>query len=479
MFKQSKRRTAGRKNFDITYLGDSTIESYIESCYNNSKLSLYLKPPIGEITLEEFEIWAIDRIKILNEIESYISRSKTFKEIESIILPLINKLLPLNNFKDKLKDYYSHFILKLCFSRSKELRDKFVKIETILFKLRFNSLIIKEQIEFIKNLNLPWIYIDQLEKNSLNNNLLNSITPSLIFQLNLIDEQSRNKFFANEQFIKIPFELIPELLSTRSIYLSKGFAYIPQFQQLNLLALEFANSLKNSLISTSHSFPSLDEDDRLLPILNHLSQGNQFLSNGLEFLSNDSNENDINAISIKSLEITSNFPLCSTNLLDGLISTHHLKYLGRQQFGLFLKGLGLSLEESLKFWANEFTKSIGLDKFEKEYKYNIRHSYGLEGSKINYKPWDCRTILMKSRPNKGEYHGCPYRDFSKDQLKLKLSNMGLNENEILTVLDINSKGDYTNSCTKVLEFKTKGEVMDHITHPNLYFERMRSFSQKN
>lgn len=37
------------------------------------------------------------------------------------------------------------------------------------------------------------------------------------------------------------------------------------------------------------------------------------------------------------------------------------------------------------FWRKAF-KLITDDKFNKEYKYNIRHGYGLEGSRKNYSP---------------------------------------------------------------------------------------------
>jgi len=49
-------------------------------------------------------------------------------------------------------------------------------------------------------------------------------------------------------------------------------------------------------------------------------------------------------------------PLCMQHLHQKLKENHHLRHGGRMQYGLFLKGIGLSLEDALRFWQNEFTK---------------------------------------------------------------------------------------------------------------------------
>ncbi|CCH47112.1 DNA primase large subunit [Wickerhamomyces ciferrii] len=470
MFRSSKRRTAGRKNFEQSNIVHD--DSYISKLYS-SKLTFYQLPPQGEITLDQFEIWAIDRIKVLNEIESQIVRNKSYKDIESSILPLLQQQLPLNSSnpeklkQDRQKDYYSHFILRLCFARSKELRDKFIKNETILLKIRFQQLSQKDQQSFVKSLNLPWDFITQDEKSKISDQLFKSIAPSLQYQLQLNDEHSKKQFFDNENFIKLPFEHVIDLVSSRSIYLYKGYGYIPQFQQLKLITNEYEKHLMDSLLTTAHAFPSLDEDDRLLPILQHLST-NSNVSYQPDF---ESNSSDITASSIYSKKIQENLPLCGSQLMQGLHSTGHLKYIARQQFTLFLKGIGLNLDQALEFWQNEFSKSMSQDKFQKEYSYNIRHSYGKEGSRVNYKPWDCRTILSKPRPAKGEFHGCPYRDLSTDVLTSKLGNMGLENKDIMDIVEISTKGEFTNACTKVLELKSG--INEVVVHPNLYFDRMR------
>ena len=50
-----------------------------------------------------------------------------------------------------------------------------------------------------------------------------------------------------------------------------------------------------------------------------------------------------------------------------------------------MQGIGLDVEEALVFWRTAFATTSD-DKFKKEYQYNIRHSYGLEGGRRNYKP---------------------------------------------------------------------------------------------
>lgn len=58
-----------------------------------------------------------------------------------------------------------------------------------------------------------------------------------------------------------------------------------------------------------------------------------------------------------------------------------------------LQALGLPLEEALVYWRRGYGPTMSDDKFNKEYKYNIRHSYGQEGKRTNYpaKRWVIRV----------------------------------------------------------------------------------------
>lgn len=467
-----------------------------------TRVSFYDVPPLQEITLEQFETWAIDRLKVLIEIESCVARSKSLKDMETVLRPLLNKYLPLSPStgknesavaEERMKDHYSHYILRLVFCRTEELRKKFIKNEAILFKIRYNMLPPREQEEFIHlNLDkLSWSYISATEKEDIFDNLYAAtnfairmaIDPSMLAFNN---EQLKNHIRANESFIKLPFEKVPNLVSSRSVYLYKGFAYVPSALQLNLLAVEFQDSLAQILTRTFQVLPRLEEDDRILPLLNNLSHN--FSSIQLhDFGDNSGSNSDINAQSITSPEIMKHFPLCAKHMTKNLVASSHMKYNGRQQLGLFLKGIGLSVDEALLFWSYQFTKGsqgMGLEKFNKEYKYNIRHMYGLEGARTNYRPWDCGTILNKPRPGKSEYHGCPYRDLSTDALVVQLQEMGIvDQHDINGVIDDVTKNDYTIACTRVFELTHKkelglrGDANLHINHPNLYFDRSRQLEK--
>lgn len=53
------------------------------------------------------------------------------------------------------------------------------------------------------------------------------------------------------------------------------------------------------------------------------------------------------------------YPLCMSSMHNWLREKHHLKHTGRLSFTLFLKGIGLSMEDSLKFFGQEFSRVSG------------------------------------------------------------------------------------------------------------------------
>jgi DNA primase large subunit len=160
----------------------------------------------------------------------------------------------------------------------------------------------------------------------------------------------------------------------------------------------------------------LDEDTRLVPILNNLSQG--FLAgiaSEWASASGSGTGDDIKAEMVDGLA-RKHFPMCMRALHDNLQRDSHLKYFGRLQYGLFLKVcftdicckiylqtfasqvLGLSIEEAIIFWRKSFSNGTTDDEFNKKYKYNIRHSYGLEGRRHNYPAKRYDVSILQNDP---------------------------------------------------------------------------------
>lgn len=88
---------------------------------------------------------------------------------------------------------------------------------------------------------------------------------------------------------------------------------------------------------TARLLPRLDEDTRLIPILNNLSQG--FIAGmSTEWANNSGSENthEIKAEMIDELA-QKDFPLCMRVHHENLRKDKHLKHFGRLEYGLFLK----------------------------------------------------------------------------------------------------------------------------------------------
>ncbi|PKY04840.1 DNA primase large subunit [Aspergillus campestris IBT 28561] len=450
------------------------------------RLNFYDVPPTAEITLEQFEQWAIDRLKILAEIEACSYRNKTAAETATHITPLLQKFLPLSSntssssgsadarlANERQKDHYSHFILRLAFSATEDLRRRFVRAETMLFRFRFQQDDSKEKRAFIESLNLEWEPVGDEEKRKMAEHLV-SATPGL----RRVDD---------ETWYKVEWERVPELVERRSIFVARGKAYVPGREQLSMIIAEFTARLERALELTSRALPRLDEDDRLTPILNHLSKN---FGSADTVYSESEGVVDGAPITAGNIDRLSNhFPLCMRSLHMNLRKNNHLKHFGRLQYTLFLKGIGLSLEECILFWRQSF-KGFTDDEFNSRYKYNIRHAYGDVGGDVNrrgrgYLPYSCQKILGDSNTGAGQTHGCPYRHYSVDNLIGLLQSTGVHDKEVLRgVREDVDRTRYHIACNRVFEWAHKSEIkkvkedgswnqtdLDTIVHPNTYFKR--------
>ncbi|TKC36854.1 hypothetical protein EI555_018080, partial [Monodon monoceros] len=132
------------------------------ACYPHS-LQFYLQPPSGNISLIEFENLAIDRVKLLKAVEnlgvSYVKGSEQYQsKLEAELRKL--KFSYRENLEDEYeprrRDHISHFILRLAYCQSEELRRWFIQQEMDLLRFRF-SILPKDKIQsFLKDSHLQF-----------------------------------------------------------------------------------------------------------------------------------------------------------------------------------------------------------------------------------------------------------------------------------------------------------------------------------
>ncbi|CAO1614657.1 unnamed protein product [Sympodiomycopsis kandeliae] len=451
------------------------------------RLNFYNKPPTVEVTIDEFEGWAIDRLRVLAEIESGQARNRPWPELKSLVSQQMNKYLPLSATtatrtgvdveRERLRDHVSHFVLRLAFCRSEDLQRRFVRTESVLFRLRFESDDSAERERFLAGLDLKWETVTAQEKQLYKDELL-AVSPWL------------SSTWENEGFFKVPWTKVLDLVEKRRVFLRGGVAWVPMREQASLVHAEFTSRLNKDLLQTARSLPQLDEDDRLMPLLKHLSLGflagvsSDYNASSTSLVGEDGEAVQIRADMVSAL-IRKHAPMCMRQMNEHLQERKHLKYQGRMQFGLFLKEMGVNIDQALLFWRRSFA-SMTDDKFSKEYKYNIRHNYGLEGKRVNYPARSCARIITQDTPGPQDTHGCPFRHYSQQNLSSALStHYALTSNQTSEILNNVKSGHYHVACTRLFEIThqiQKGSGLDgngeSVAHPNRYFERSWKLEQE-
>lgn len=346
--------------------------------------------------------------------------------------PLLDKYLPLDASSSnhsqlhaqRQKDHYSHFILRLAFASTEDLRRRFTRVETQLFRLRFQADDSRERAAFVRTLNLNWDPVSDEEKRRLAPQLASTIG---------FGHGKRAQHVMDEDWCKVDWMRVPDLIESRKVFVRMGKAYVPGREQQSMVLNEYTGRLERALELTARALPRLDEDDRLTPILNHLSKN--FIAPDASYTGSGAAIEGAEMTARNIDKLTPHYPLCMSHLHRTLRRDAHLKHYGRLQYTLFLKGIGLNLEECLVFWRSSFNK-ITDDTFNKEYRYNVRHAYGDVGGDSNrrgggYSPFSCQKILTEHAPGPGEAHGCPYRHFSMDNLSTLLRATGINDRAVL------------------------------------------------
>lgn len=177
---------------------------------------------------------------VLSELEACTFRNRGPEETAEYMKSILEKHMPLQwetsksqkLQEERRKDHYSHFILRLAFSSTEDLRRRFSRLETMLFRLRFKDDDVRERQDFVKSLSLEWEEVGDDEKRELKKDLVAA------------SGQPKGE---EQEWFKVDWERVPELIEQRKVLLKRGKAYVPQREQMSLVIAEFTKKLDDAL----------------------------------------------------------------------------------------------------------------------------------------------------------------------------------------------------------------------------------------
>lgn len=435
---------------------------------------------------------------VLKAVETAAVRNLRDDDLVTWIRRYEQKYLPLhgNNvagrfplFDERRRDEAAHFILRLAFCGAVP-KEATVSANPMVSPEDGRRWFISQEVNFLKY-RLQMATENRFEREEFISSALKILSARPTSGLALLSAEAKRAVFddlrlihsqeiLDEDFYQCNWELVPDLVTRRSVILKRGFAFVPRSECTSIVLNRFKEELEDSLEKIAKEVIFL-RDDRLLPLLDAIR--NCDFSLDAAMAGSSSTSSVTGQLAAADIDRTSvHFPLCMQNLHRNLRSDRHLKFAGRQQYGLFLKSVGLPLTEALNFWRAAFAPKHTNDQFNKDYAYNVRHNYGQEGKRANYASYSCSKICSSGSGGPGEYHGCPYKHAGSVE---KLSNMlnlytgpsgtKLTAPQIKEVASLAIEGSHFQlACTRVFEMTRpkagSGGPVETITYPHKYYE---------
>jgi DNA primase large subunit len=267
----------------------------------------------------------------------------------------------------------------------------------------------------------------------------------------LLNADAQESDITQRGIYRVPFAEAPALVKLREVVVRDGYCLVP-LRRMGVVAVHhFTQSLEGQMRDLQCAIPAQGpEIERLTPILDGLVVQARELAGSASAMTKKAGRPKLEVAKIDCVA-EKHFPLCMKHLHRKLRESHHLKYDGRVQYRMFLKGAGLSVHECIQFFRSEFIKTIPAAKFDKEYTYHIRHSYGLEGSRKDYAPLDCEKIISGGAPSHGQYHGCPFKHWGRPALQDELRRQGLSLQTAMNITQQAATGHCQSACRAVFE----------------------------
>ncbi|VEN51722.1 unnamed protein product [Callosobruchus maculatus] len=419
-------------------------------------MTFYLKPPKGVINLHTLEECLKQRLAFYNNLAE-----DTTNFDENCLQYMI---------EDSMLDRAGHFLLRLIAFKSEVFYIEFLKNETYLLKLRLEHYGPEDLKKFMQRL-------QRQSKECLKEGVVDSLKDIINFIVYVANHVLCKNYllhiFGNlhkesvcEMYsIDVPFCYCPSLIQNRQFCLKKGYVEVDCKNWQHLLLSLYHSYLRIFLreMEFRQSSITVADDIRIQDLIK-----TYYYSTSLE--SNPNTKFNFSQIHLESKY----FPLCMLNLYKILESTNRLAHSERFDFSLYLKDIGLSLQDALKFWEMMYSKehascsrcTHSWQQSSKRYIYGIRHLYGLEGARKNYKARPC-SYYQSLTLGPAENGGCPFKHFSDTNLRKALNVIFPNQDEHFDVIIRERHRDPSAACK--LFYKASCNILQNVNVENSDF----------
>ncbi|NHJ48736.1 MAG: hypothetical protein FK733_13205 [Asgard group archaeon] len=306
-----------------------------------------------------------------------IARERINKFVQETFWYPSNETNPTYYEQEIYEEYAGHLLLRLVAAEDPRVQGWLVEKEGDLFELRFRRVPTTE------------IKIDIARYLFGEENVLDSRQLWGTFNINekiFTEFHVKNRRSAS---MAVRFTCVPRLVSNRSALLKDGWviALIEDFAMA--MKTTFERLLKERIRETKENVDRIAKSSIKEPLLILKEE----LSKIIYSVSSSTDRIQLGNYQLFSKENV--FPQCMADLYSEVAQKGHINHDERFQLGLFLKQIGMTVDEQLFFWYEKSVDNIGqtFDRFSSgPAGYQVRYIYGLEGGRTDYSAQKCETI---------------------------------------------------------------------------------------
>ncbi|KRY22744.1 DNA primase large subunit, partial [Trichinella patagoniensis] len=451
------------------------------NCLNFSKefqhnLQIYRQLPNLSIPLEKVFDLAIKRNDVLIAVDTVTSEG--FENADNLSRKLDFHLKDLHFgiavhgtdltnrssehvLNQRLDDVFSHFALMIAYADDVESCIWFQKAEISLFRYRFeleNELSIKR---FLQCNDIAYSVVSREIESEFHYLKYKSCK---VRNDNIYRVDSKNEI-TDEKFYQVTFKDALTLVKCREVILNRGSAFVRWTDFKVIVSDKFLLILRQNCKNIAKLMPSLCCDERLSVLKNLF---NMRKSVQLSLPISVSNLDELSVIS---------FPPCMRRMYECLVHKRHLSNDGRTQIMLFLKHIGMSVENAFKFWL-QFTSSKN-KMYREEINYTLLRLYGKAGSNTNYCAYYCKTLIDKQYRHSVLDCGCPFSACNFSSLQTMLNQWNVSASSQEKILKCFSEKKPNEAC-RLFFAHSHGHDLENLSvpvifHPNQYFFESQNY----